>query len=147
MGTEDRALGPIDIVIIGYPKDSPLTGEAGDAVIELVERGVIRVLDALFVHKNADGSFSGIAARDLTQESVGAFVVFDGASSGLLDEADAGTVAEALEPGEAALIIMFENSWAAPFVQAVRNNGGKLLDFQRIPASEVLDALDRVAAG
>jgi hypothetical protein len=143
-------LGPIDIVVIGYPKDSPLSGEGATALVDLVDRGIIRVLDALFVIKGEDGTFSGFAAQDLSQDVVGDLTVFEGASSGLLGDEDAAVAAESMEPGEAVAIIMYENTWAAPFAAAVRANGGYLLDFQRIPHQEVvelLDALETADAG
>jgi hypothetical protein len=135
-------LGPIDVVMIGYPAGAPMTGEAGSIMLDLVDRGVIRVLDAMFVTKEDDGTFSGFEARDLEAGSVGDFTVFEGATSGLLDDGDVATAADALEPGTAAALIMYENRWAAPFAAAVRRNGGRLIDNQRIPHETVLGALD-----
>jgi hypothetical protein len=137
-------LGPIDIVVIAYPADAPMTGEAVPILLDLVERRIIRVLDALFVMKNADGTFSGFEAKDLDDKGFGDFKEFEGASSGLLGEEDAGTAAEALEPGSAAVLIVYENRWAAPFAAAVRRNGGVVIDNQRIPVQDVMDALDAV---
>jgi hypothetical protein len=139
-------LGPIDIVVIGYPADAPMTGEAAPLLLDLVERGVIRVLDVLFVRQNEDGTFSGFEASDLDEKSVGDFKIFEGASSGLLGEEDVATAAEALEPGTAAVVIVYENRWAAPFVAAVRRNGGIAIDFQRIGVQDLLAALDAAEA-
>jgi hypothetical protein len=139
-------LGPIDIVVIAYPADAPMTGEAVPLVMDLVERGIIRVLDVLFVMQNDDGTISGFEAKDLEPERVGDFKVFEGASSGLLGDADAATAAEALDPGTAAVLIAYENRWAAPVAAAVRRNGGVLLDNQRIPVQDVIRALDAVEA-
>jgi Family of unknown function (DUF6325)/Short C-terminal domain len=116
METHDRELGPIDIVVIAYPAGAPMTGEAVPLLMDLVERGIIRVLDAMFVMKNEDGTFSGFDARDLDEKGVGDFTVFEGASSGLLGEEDVATAADALEPGSAAVMIVYENSWAGPFI-------------------------------
>jgi hypothetical protein len=135
-------LGPIDVIVIAYPKGAPLTGEAAPILADLVRRGVIRVLDALFVKKNDDGSVSGIAVTDLDGDGVNDVVMFEGARSGLLADEDAANAGEALEPGEAALILLYENSWAAPFAAAVRRNGGMLVASQRIPHDAVLEALD-----
>lgn len=146
MADESRELGPVDIVVIGYAKDAPLTGEAAEVVLDLVGRGIIRVLDVLFVVKEEDGTFAGIAASDIEADRVGSLAVFDGASSGLLGDEDAAVAAEAMEPGQAAAVIMFENRWAAPFVAAVRRNGGHLIDFERIPADELLEAIERSEA-
>jgi hypothetical protein len=146
MEAHEVELGPVDIVVIGYPAGSPMTGEAAPLLLDLVDRGIIRVLDVLFVEKNEDGTFSGFEAKDLDAESVGDLTVFEGASSGLLGEEDAATAAEAIEPGTAAVVIVYENSWAAPFVAAVRRNGGEALAFQRIPVQDLIDTLDAVEA-
>lgn len=146
MEAHSEELGPIDIIVIAYPADAPMTGEAVPLVLDLVERGIIRVLDVLFVMKNADGTFSGFEAQDLDARGVGDFREFEGASSGLLGEEDAATAAGALEPGSAAVMIVYENRWAAPFAAAVRRNGGVVIDNQRIPAQDVMDALDAVEA-
>jgi Family of unknown function (DUF6325) len=137
-------LGPIDVVVIAYPAGSPMTGEAAPLLVELVDRGIIRVLDALFVIKNEDGSFSGFEARDLSDKGVGDFAVFEGASSGLLGEDDAAKAAAEIEPGSAAVMIVYENRWAAPFVAAVRRNGGVPIAFERISTQDLIDALDAV---
>jgi uncharacterized protein DUF6325 len=139
-------LGPIDIVVIGYPADAPMTGEAAPLLLDLVERGIIRVLDVMFVMQNEDGTVSGFEATDLDEKGVGDFKIFEGASSGLLGEDDVATAAEALEPGSAAVLIVYENRWAAPFAAAVRRNGGVPIDFQRIPVHEVVAALDAAEA-
>jgi Family of unknown function (DUF6325) len=72
--------------------------------------------------------------------------VFEGASSGLLGEDDAAKAAAEIEPGSAAVMIVYENRWAAPFVAAVRRNGGVPIAFERIPTQDLLDALDAVEA-
>jgi hypothetical protein len=100
----------------------------------------------MFVMKNEDGTFSGFDARDLDEKGVGDFTVFEGASSGLLGEEDAATAADALEPGSAAVMIVYENRWAGPFIAAVRRNGGVPIAFERIPAQDVIDALDALDA-
>jgi hypothetical protein len=146
MESSDMEIGPIDIAVIGYPADAPMTGEAAPLLVDLVERGIIRVLDVLFVMKNADGTFSGFDAQDLTDKGVGDFTVFEGASSGLLGDEDAQKVADTIEPGSGAVMIVYENRWAAPFIAAVRRNGGEAIAFERIPAQDVIDALDAVEA-
>ena len=139
-------LGPIDIVVIAFPAGAPMTGEAVPILLDLVERGIIRVLDVLFVMENEDGTFSGFEATDLESDRIGEFREFAGASTGLLGDDDVATAAEAIEPGSAAVMIVYENRWAAPFAAAVRRNGGVLVDNQRIPAQDVIDALDAVEA-
>ena len=142
MESHDDELGPVDIVVIAYPAGAPMTGEAAPLLVDLVERGIIRVLDAMFVMKNEDGTFSGFDATDLDDKGVGDFTVFEGASSGLLGGDDVAKTAEEIEPGSAAVMIVYENRWAAPFVAAVRRNGGVPVAFERIPAQDLIDALD-----
>src|SRR3954463_3886282 len=81
-------LGPVDIVVIGYPADAPMTGSAAQLLLDEVDKGTINVLDALFVTKNDDGTYSGFDATNLQQGSVGDFRMFEGASSGLLGDED-----------------------------------------------------------
>ena len=146
MEGHNEELGPIDIVVIAYPADAPMTGEAVPLMMDLVDRGIIRVLDVMFVIANEDGTFSGLQASGLDEGAVGDFKYFEGASSGLLGEDDAAVAAEAIEPGSAAVMIMYENRWAGPFAAAVRRNGGVLVDNQRIPVQDLMRALDAVEA-
>ena len=143
----DDELGPIDIVIIGYQPDAPMTGDAIPHLLDLVDAGIIRILDVLFVRKDPDGSFSGFDAHDLSEEHVGDFAIFEGASSGLLGEDDVRATADDLEPGTAAVLLVYENRWAAPFAAAVRRNGGQLLATARIPTQHVIAALDELERG
>ena len=146
MEAHNEELGPIDIVVIAYPADAPMTGDAVPIVMDLVERGIIRVLDVLVVMQNEDGTFSGFEASDLEADSIGDLKMFEGASTGLLGEDDVATASEALEPGTAAVMIVYENRWAAPFVAAVRRYGGVVLDSQRIPVQDLMEALDAAVA-
>ena len=139
-------LGPIDIVVIAYPADAPMSGDAVPILLDLVERGIIRVLDAMFVIKEADGTYSGFEASGLEGKGVGDLVEFEGASSGLLGDDDVAVAADGIEPGTAAVMIVYENRWAAPFAAAVRRNGGVLVDFQRIPTQELLATLEAAEA-
>jgi hypothetical protein len=139
-------MGPVDIVAIGYPAGAPMTGEAVPMLLDLVDRGIIRVLDAMFVVKKEDGTYSGFEATDLDSKGVGDFAAFEGASSGLLGDDDAATAADGIEPGSAAVILVFENRWAAPFAAAVRRNGGTFVDFQRIPVQDLIASLDAAEA-
>lgn len=146
MEAHAEELGPVDIVVIAYPAGAPMTGEAVPMLLDLVERGIIRVLDVMFVIKDADGTYSGFEATGLDDKSVGDFSAFEGASSGLLGDDDVATAAEGIEPGSAAALIIYENRWAAPFAAAVRRNGGRLVDFQRIPMQELIASLDAAEA-
>jgi hypothetical protein len=142
MQGQETDFGPVDIAVIGYPPDAPMTGEAVPLLLDLVDRGIIRVLDVLFVVKEQDGSFAGFEARDLDERDVGDLAMFEGASSRLLGDDDAAAAAEAIEPGTAAVLIVYENRWAAPFIAAVRRNGGIPIAFERISTQDLIDALD-----
>jgi hypothetical protein len=146
MEAHEDELGPIDIVVIAWPADAPKTGEAVPIFVDLVDRGIIRVLDVLFVIQNEDGTVSGFEATDLDGDSIGDLKVFEGASTGLLGEHDVASVGETLEPGTAAVMIVYENRWAAPFAAAVRRNGGVLVANHRITAQELMDAIDTADA-
>jgi dihydroorotase-like cyclic amidohydrolase len=137
-------MGPIDYVLIEWPGRQP-NGEAMPHLVELVERGVIRVLDVAFITKGEDGSVAGIELADLG-DGAAELEVFEGASSGLIGDDDLTEAAGALEPGTSAALLVFENSWAAPFVAAVRRTGGQLVASGRIPADDVLAALDAAEA-
>jgi uncharacterized protein DUF6325 len=139
-------LGPVDIAVIAYPPGSPMTGDAMPLLIDLVERAIIRVLDVMFVMKDEDGNYAGFEAKDLDDKGVGEFTVFEGASSGLLGEDDVAEAAQVLDPGSGAVLIVYENRWAAPFIAAVRRNGGIPLAFERIPAQQVVETLDALEA-
>ena len=146
MEAHEDELGPIDIVVIAWPADAPKTGEAVPIFVDLVDRGIIRVLDVLFVIQNEDGTVSGFEATDLDSDRIGDFKVFEGASTGLLGEDDVASVGETMEPGSAAVMIVYENRWAAPFAAAVRRNGGVLVANHRITAQELMDAIDTADA-
>lgn len=146
MEGNEEAVGPIDVVVIGYPPDAPKTGEAVPILLDLVDRGIIRVLDALFVQKDADGTFSGFDLADLDQDVAGDLAVFAGASTGMLNDDDAALAAAEIEPGSAAVLIVYENRWAAPFVAAVRRNGGEIVANERIGVQDLIDALEAAEA-
>ena len=140
--TTHEEIGPVDIVVIAYPKGAPMTGDAAPLLLDLVEKGIIRVLDVLFVMQDENGMFSGFEATQLDDKGVGDFRIFEGASTGMLGADDVTTTADVLEPGEAAVLLVIENRWAAPFAAAVRRNGGQLVDFQRIPMQALIDAAE-----
>jgi hypothetical protein len=146
LSSEEFELGPVDIVVIGFPPEAPRTGEAIPIFVDLVDRGVIRVLDVLMVQKDDDGVVAGLEISDLAGDGFAELRVFEGARSGMLGDEDASTAGDALEPGEAAVVICYENAWAAPFVTAVRRNGGRVLAFQRVPAQDILDAAEALDA-
>jgi hypothetical protein len=142
LSTDVEEMGPIDYLVIAWPGRQP-TGEAAPLLVDLVERGIIRVLDLIFITKAEDGSIAGIEISEVGQE-VEEFKVFEGVSSGLLTDEDAAEAAEALDPGTSAALLLFENRWAAPFATAVRRSGGQLVASGRIPVQAVLAALDAI---
>jgi hypothetical protein len=144
-GDELNEMGPIDYLLVEWPGKQP-TGEAMPHLIDLVDRGLIRILDLAFITKAEDGSVGALEIADLGDE-IEAFAAFDGVSSGLLDDGDIGEAAGALAPGTSAALLVFENRWAAPFAAAVRNSGGQLVASGRIPIQAVLAALDAAESG
>jgi hypothetical protein len=138
---ELETMGPIDIVVIEFTDGEP-TGEIAPIVIDLVDRGIIRILDLVLIAKDEDGVVSGLELADFDGDGTVDLRVFQGAASGILGDDDVSTAGALLEPGSAAAMLMFENRWAAPFAMAVRRAGGRLVDFQRIPVQELLAALE-----
>ena len=146
MSSSDLELGPVDVVVFGFPPDAPRTGSAIPLFVDLVDRGIIRVLDVLMVEKTADGTVNGLEITDIDGDGFEDLVVFAGARTGLLVDEDATAAGEALEPGSAAVLICFENAWAAPFVTEVRKNGGEILAFDRVGSQDLVDALEALSA-
>ncbi|HEX6256486.1 MAG TPA: DUF6325 family protein [Euzebyales bacterium] len=137
--------GPVDFVLLEFPADR-MTGAAAEAVMDLVDMGVIRVYDLLVIRKDEDGTVSGVELSDLTADQVGGFSAFAGARSGLLGDDDARQAADAMKPGTVAALLVYENAWAIPFIAAARDAGGQLIASARIPAPDVMDALDALEA-
>ncbi len=137
-------MGPIDYLIVEWPDRQP-TGEAAPHLIDLVERGLIRILDLAFIAKGEDGSVAALEIADLG-DGVEAFAAFEGASSGLLSGDDVTAAGEALEPGTSAALLVYENRWAAPFAAAMRRTGAQLVASGRIPIQDLLAALDAAEA-
>jgi dihydroorotase-like cyclic amidohydrolase len=135
--------GPIDYLLIEFPADR-LTGRVAPALADLVESGTIRLYDVMVISKGKDGTVSALAMEDVGGET--GFEYFAGASTGLLGDDDLRSAAEALEPGTVAALIVYENTWAVPFVIAARESGGELVASGRIPATDVMAALDAVEA-
>ena len=139
-------LGPIDVAVLAWPPDAPMTGTAAPLLMELVERGIIRIFDVMFVTKGSDGSVVGFEATELDERDLGEFRLFEGASSGLLGDEDARQAAEAIDPGWSAAVIVYENRWAVPFVSKLRENGGCVIDVQRITPAELIEVLNDAEA-
>jgi hypothetical protein len=143
-GNEMIEMGPVDYVIVEWPGRQP-NGEAAPHLIDLVDRGLIRIIDLAFIAKGEDGSVAKLEIADLGDE-VAAFADFEGASAELLTDEDTEEAANALEPGTSAALLVYENRWAAPFAAAVRRSGGELVASGRIPAQHLIDALDAAEA-
>ncbi|MCD9899696.1 DUF6325 family protein [Streptomyces sp. NPDC007027] len=145
MSDEIEELGPIDYLVVEFPGNQ-MTGEGFPLLVDLVDRGLIRILDLTFVRKDSDGSVSGMEIADLTGDGELDLALFEGASSGLLGQDDIEEAGTALEPGSSAGILVYENLWAAPFAAALRRGGARMVASGRIPVSAVLDALDATEA-
>ena len=134
-------MGPIDYVVLEWAGDQPVTGEVMPLLVELVDRGIIRILDLAFIVKDQDGSVMARDFGELAQQSDG-LADFQGVSSGLLGQDDLEEAGNALEPGTVAAVLVWENRWAAPVAVALRRSGGQLVSSGRIPVQAILGALD-----
>jgi len=141
MTEEQLELGPIDYIIVEFPGNKT-TGEGFAILVDLVERGIIRILDLVFVRKDLDGSVLGIEIADMDSDGELDLAIFEGASSGILDDDDIAEAGSVLEPGNSAGILIYENRWAAPFVSALRRSNAELVASGRIPATAIIEALE-----
>ena len=132
--------GPIDYLVVELPNEG-MTGEAFPLLVDLVERGIVRILDLVVIRKELDGTLTGISMDELPDGTLD-LEVFDGARSGLLGDDDLGEAANAVELGMTAAVLVYENVWAAPFATALRRSGAQLVASGRIPVQAVLAALD-----
>lgn len=139
---DEIELGPVDYLIVEWPTGKQPTGEGLKLLADYTDRGLINVLDLVFVQKNEDGSVAGLALMDLDSDGDLDLVQFEGASSGLIGQDDMDEAGSALEPGASAAILLYENSWARPFVKAVKAGGAQLIASGRIPAADLAEAVD-----
>jgi Family of unknown function (DUF6325) len=137
-------VGPIDYIILEWPERQP-TGEVAPMIRDLVDRGIIRVLDVGFVSKTQSGAVTELKASAFGGDA-SEFADFEGAASGLLGSDDLDAAAAALEPGTSAAVLVWENRWAAPIAAALRRSGGQLVDSGRIPVQAIIASLDAVEA-
>jgi hypothetical protein len=131
------AIGPVEYIVLGFPGNN-FTGEIAPALAKLIESGTIRVLDLLFVSKDADGNVLAIEFDEL--EELAAFAGIEGEVGGIIGEDDIAHVAEALEPNSSAALLIWEDVWATEFAEAVRDSGGLFLEGARIP-HEIVEAV------
>jgi hypothetical protein len=134
-------LGPVDWIVVEFP-GSKLTGEIAPILKDYVDRGLIRILDLLFLKKDGDGNFEAFEALDLEDSEIGELRAYETALAMLLSEQDVVDLAETIEPGSSAAVLVWENLWAAPFGAAVRHAGGHLAASGRIPIQAVIAAIE-----
>ena len=133
-------VGPVDYVVIEFA-DAKFTGEGLPILLDLVAKGTIRILDAVVIKGNDDGSFVSLSVEDLDATG-GVWDLVTGWSSDVLSQDDFDTVGAILKPGAAAAIIVYENTWAAPFAAAMLRAGGQVVAFDRIPVTDVIGAIE-----
>lgn len=141
---EIEEMGPIDYIVLEWPGRQP-KGDVAPMIVDLVDRGIIRILDVAFMVKREDGTVDSIELGELNGDS-GGFGEFEGASSGLIGQEDLEEAATALEPGTSAAVLIWENRWAAPVAVALRRSGGQLVATGRIPIQSIVASLDAVEA-
>jgi hypothetical protein len=137
-------MGPIDYIVLEWPGRQP-TGEVVPLILDLVDQGIIRILDVAIMVKDEDGQVAALDLASLEGEAAG-FAEFNGASAGLLGDDDLEEAAGALAPGTSAAVLVWENRWAAPVAVALRRSGGQLVASGRIPVQAILASLDAVEA-
>lgn len=142
MSEEIDEMGPIDYVVVEWAGKQP-TGEAIPYLVDLVDSGLIRILDLAFITKDDEGN---VAELDIANLGDGDFAVFEGVSTGVIGEEDHAEAANALENGTSAAILVYENRWAGPFASAVRRSGGQLVASGRIPIQDLIESLDATEA-
>ena len=137
---EDVPWGPVDYVVVEFA-DAKFTGEGLPILLDLVARGIVRIIDAVLIKANDDGSFVKVSIDNLDTTG-GAWEVITGWGSGVLGQEDFDEVGAILAPGAAAGIIVYENSWAGPFAAAMRKAGGEVVAFNRVGVAELYAALE-----
>jgi hypothetical protein len=134
-------MGPVGYLIAEFPGNR-MSGEAFPLLLDLVDRGLIRILDFVFVRKDSDETMTSVELSDLDRDGTLDLAVFEGASSGLLGDDDLRDAATVIEPGSAAGILIYENRWAAPFASALRRGGAQLVASGYIPLDAIAASLD-----
>jgi Family of unknown function (DUF6325) len=137
-------MGPIDWILIEF--SGPPTGAAAPYLLDLVDRGLIRIIDLVVVNKDAEGTLTILELADIDGDGELDLAVFEGVRSGVLGEDDVAEAAEVLEPDTSGVFLLYENLWAAPFAVAVRKAGGQLVASGRIPVQSIIAALDELDA-
>jgi hypothetical protein len=135
-------LGPIDYLVVEFPADREPDGSALPLLVDLVDQGIIRILDLAFARRDLDGNVAGIDIADVGLTGDLDVTLFASAASGLLDDDDLAEAGSVLEPGCSAAVLVYENTWAAPFARALRKNGAQLVANGRIPIQALLAAAE-----
>jgi hypothetical protein len=141
MADDAAPMGPISYLIVEFPGNK-MTGEGLPILVDLVDRGIIRILDLMFVTRDADGSLTSIELSDLDHDGTFDLTLFEGVSAGLLDDSDLDDAASVIEPGSSAAILLSENRWATDFVQALRRGDAQLVAAGYISHDALLASLD-----
>jgi len=136
-------IGPVEYMIVGFPGNQ-FNGEIAPALARLIESGTIRILDLVFVTKDADGDIAAIEVDE--HGDLAAFLELDGEIGGFIGPEDIEHAAAALDPNSSAALLIWEDVWATEFVQAMRDSGGVLLEGARIPHDLVEEALGAIGA-
>jgi len=123
-------MGPVEYILVGFPGNK-FTGEIAPELVALVQSGTVRILDLIFIGKDADGSVVFFEIDEL--DSVAGFEGLEGEAGGLISPEDIEHAASMLEPNSSAALLIWEDLWAAPFAEAVRRADGVLLEGARIP--------------
>jgi hypothetical protein len=145
MSTNVDELGPVDWIVVEFP-GTKLTGEIAPILEEYVEKGLVKLLDLLFLTKGGDGQVEAFEATDLDDSPLGRLRTTEAELAMVLSEQDVLDLAETIEPGSSAAVLVWENLWAAPFATAVRHAGGQLAASGRIPVQAMLAAAEADAA-
>jgi Family of unknown function (DUF6325) len=140
-----KELGPVDYMIVGFPGNN-FRGEIVPALADLVENGTIRIIDLAFVGKNAEGEVVAFELLDLDPDVKKAFEDMGVEVTGLFNEDDLMSTGEKLEPNSSAALLVWENVWARNVADGIRNAGGFVIDFTRIPHEVVQAAREAVLA-
>ena len=145
MSIDMREMGPVDYMVVEFP-GGRMNGEGLPLLVDLVDRGIVRILDLVFIKKLPEGSFLRLDVSERGSKDSEVLNVFDGASSGILDDDDLRAVADVVETGSTAGMIVYENRWAAPLATALRRGGAMLVANGRIPVQSLVAALDAAEA-
>ena len=136
-------LGPVDYLVVGFPEGKArFSGEMATELKALIDNRTIRVLDLVVLTKAGDGSIEAAELRDIEDSEVGELRALERDLAVLLAEEDVERIGETLEPASAAAVLVWENSWAAPFASAVRRSGGELVAGGRIPTQALIAAVE-----